>query len=403
MNKDSKQDRNYVGDLNFLPEVCAGEHLAQSIELVEITLREEVVYDVDLTVQQKVVLAQSLDAMNIPVLQAHSQGLADVIKACRDAGVGVKFEALVRPYHPYGYDDWKAEIRAGIKAGADIIHPSITTPRKWAMGEPGMSPNGIARRALDAVKYALDEGVKRVTIGFTDAPRTDLAFLIDVGARAVELGASTILINDTVGVAKPALMKHMVKALRESTGAGIRVHCHNDFGLATANTLASFEAGAIGAEIVVNGADPARSGIAPVAEVVMALLCLYRKDIGIVTEKLTEASFLFAEMTGIPVAEQKPVVAERNWMYKRDHIMRTITKDESIQFPFSPSLVGQKFQIGLGRGTGAVAVKEKSRLLGLSVAEDRLPDLVKAVNQDAVRRKRRLTDDEFRALVSALK
>jgi len=403
VNTTKAKDRIYVGDLNFLPEACAGENFKDHIELVEITLREEVVYDVNLSVKDKVVLAKALDAMNIPVIQMHSQGASEVMRACRDAGVRAKFEVLSRPYNPYGFKDWKAEVMEAIKGGADRIRPSITTPRKWAMGEPGMSAEGVARRALEDIKFALDNGAREVTIGFTDSPRMDLSYLVDVGAKAVELGATTIVINDTVGVAKPSLIKHMVKTMARGTGGKIRVHCHNDFGLATANTLAALEVGADGAEVVVNGADPARSGIAPLAEVVMSLLCHYNKDLGIVTQKLTEASFLFADMSGIPVHEQKPVVADRNWMYKRDHIMRTITKDESIQFPFSPSLVGQKFQVGLGRGTGVVAVKEKLRLLGLSVAEDRVPDLVKAVNQDAVRRKRRLTDDEFRALVSALK
>ena len=403
MNTVKVKDKVYVGDLNFLPEVCAGENFKDNIELVEITLREEVVYDVDLTIKDKIVLAKALDALNIPVIQMHSQGAGEVMKACRDAGVKAKFEVLSRPYNPYGFKDWKAEVMEAIKAGADRIRPSITTPRKWTMGEPGMSAEGVARRALEDVKFALDGGAKEVTIGFTDSPRMDLSFLVDVGSQAVELGASTIVINDTVGVAKPALIQHMVKTLAKATGGKIRVHCHNDFGLATANTLAALEAGADGAETVINGADPARSGIAPVAEVVMALLCLYNKDIGIVTEKLTEASFLFADMSGIPVAEQKPVVADRNWMYKRDHILRTITKDESIQFPFSPSLVGQKFQVGMGRGSGVVGVKEKLRLLGISVPEERVPDIVKAVTKDAIKRKRRLTDDEFRSLVSSIK
>lgn len=398
-----KKDKIYVGELNFLDEACSGEQFADRIELVEVTLREEVVYDVELTVAQKVVLAKILDAMKIPIFQVHAQGAGEVIKACRDAGVGAKFEVLTRPYHSYGYGDWKDEVRAAVKAGADIIHPSITTPRKWTMGDPGMSLDAIAHRALDTVKCAFDEGAKRVTIGFTDAPRTDLAFLTDVGGKAVELGASTILINDTVGVAKSSLMKHMVKVLREATRGGIRVHCHNDFGFATANTLAALEAGAIGAEVVVNGADPARSGIAPLAEVVMALLCLYRKDLGVVTEKLTEASNLFADMTGMPIAEQKPIVAERNWMYKRDHIMRTIVKDESIQFPFSPSLVGQVFRIGMGRGSGAVGVKAKLADLGIEISEARIPEIVALVNKEAVRRKRRLSDEEFRNLVLAHK
>jgi 2-isopropylmalate synthase len=403
VNTTKAKDKIYVGDLNFLPEACTEEHFKKDIEIVEITLREEVVYDVDLQIPEKVKLAKMLDDMGVPVIQMHSQKAGAIMKACRDAGVRAKFEVLSRPYNPYGFKDWKAEIMEAIQGGADRIRPSITTPRKWMMGDPSMSLKNIADRTLEDVKFALDNGAKEVTIGFTDSPRMDLNYLVEIGARAVELGATTMVINDTVGVAKPALMKHMVRTLAKGTGGKIRVHCHNDFGLATANTLAALEAGADGAETVINGADPARSGIAPLAEVVMALLCLYNKDIGIDTTKLTDSAFYFADVTGIPVAEQKPVVADRNWMYKRDHIMRTITKDESIQFPFSPSLVGQKFQIGLGRGSGAVGIREKLASLGIEMLEDRIPDIVAAVNAEAMQRKRRLSDDEFRALVIRLK
>lgn len=394
-----KTDKIYVGELNFSPEVCKDEEFADKIELSEITLREETVYDVDLTVPQKVKLAKLLDSMNIPILQVHARGVGDVIRACRDAGVRAQFEVHGRPYHSYGFADWKDEIRAGISADCDIIHTSITAPRKWTMGEPGMSAEGIKQRALEAVQFAFDEGIKKVTIGFTDVTRDDLNFFIDVGARAVELGAQNILINDTVGVAKPALIKYIVRTLRKQTKGGIRVHCHNDFGLATANTLAAFEAGAVGAEVIVNGADPARSGIAPLAEVVMGLLCLYHKDIGVVTEKLTEASNLFAEYTGFEIAEQKPVVADRNWMYKREHIMKTMTQDESIQFPYSPTLVGQSFKIGMGRGIGPIGVQAKLKELGMKVEEARLPNLVDRVTKEAIARKRRLTDREFKTLV----
>lgn len=134
----------------------------------------------------------------------------------------------------------------------------------------------------------------------------------------------------------------------------------------------------------------------------MGILCLYRKDLGIKTETMAEVSRLFADYTGIPIAEQKPVVAERNWMYKRDHIMRTITKDESIQFPFSPSLVGEHLHVGMGRGSGPVGITAKLKELGLNVGENAIPLIVDRVNAEAVQRKRRLTDDEFRDLVQAV-
>ena len=402
MSWEDKKNKVYVGDLNYNPEVTQNEHLADNIEVIEITLREEVVYDVALTPAQKAVLAKALDDMNIPVLQLHAQGTADVIKACRDAGVRALMEVICRPYHSYGYGDWSAEVRAAVAGGADIIKPSITTPRKWMMGEAGATVEDIAQKAVDSVKLAKDSGVKRVTLGFTDAPRTDMNFLIDVAGRTHEAGADTILLNDTVGVAKPSLINYMVRTIKAATGAKLRVHCHNDFGLATANTLAAVEAGADGVETVVNGADPARSGIAPLAEVVLGILCLYRRDLGIKTESMTEVARLFADYTGMPIAEQKPIVAERNWMYKRDHIMRTITKDESIQFPFSPSLVGEHLRVGMGRGSGPVGITAKLKELGINVGENAIPLIVDRVNAEAVQRKRRLTDDEFRDLVQAV-
>ncbi|MBI2527344.1 MAG: hypothetical protein HYV93_15325 [Candidatus Rokubacteria bacterium] len=393
----------YVGSLNSLDTVRQGEQLVDTIELVEITLREEVVFDARLTLSQKAQLAKALDDLGVPTLQLHAQGCKEVISACRDAGVRARMEVECRPYHPYGYANWKEEIRVAVGSGADLVHPSITTPRKWILGEPAMSVEGIKQRALDAVKLAFDLGAPKVTLGFTDAPRTDLGFLIETGRMAGEAGASTLVLNDTVGVAKPSLMRFLVQKVTRETGVKVRVHCHNDFGLGTANTLAALDAGAGGAEVAVNGSDPARSGIAPLAEIVMALMCLYEKDLGYATEKLTEVSRLFSKCTGMPIDEQKPIVADRNWMYKRDHIMRTIVLDESIQFPYSPGLIGQSFQIDLGRGVGAVGVGTKLRQLGLDVPEAMVARLVDQVNEAAVEKKRRLTDAEFRALAEQLR
>ena len=150
-----------------------------------------------------------------------------------------------------------------------------------------------------------------------------------------------------------------------------------------------------------NGADPARSGIAPLAEVVMSLLCLYGKDIGVIAEKLAESSVLFADLSGIPIAEQKPIVADRNWIYKRDHLISF--RDEKLQFPFSPSLVGQYFRVGMGRGSGVLGVTEKLADLGIEISEKRISEIVAKVNDEVVRQKRRLTDDEFKTLVAALR
>lgn len=396
-----QNDKIYVGDMNFHDEVTAGEQFTKGIELVEITLREEVVYDVDLTVPTKVKLAKLLDDFGIPILQLHARGAKRVIDACREAGVRAKFEIVCRPYNPYGFEDWKAEIRSAIASGAEIIHPSITTPRKWEMGEAGMTIERVQKRAIEAFSFARDEGAQILFPSFTDVPRTDLSFIVETTAAAMEVGAVGVSLCDTVGVGKSSLWRYIVRRVKAETGAKIRVHLHDDFGLATANTLASLEAGAEQAEVVVNGADPARSGIAPLAEVTMALLCLYRIDLGYRTEMLTDLSRLFADETGMPIDEQMPVVADRNWMYKRDHIMRTITQDESIQFPFSPSLVGQSFQIGLGRGSGPVGIRAKLKQLGLEVPEERVPDLVSRVTAAAVERRRRLTDAEFIRLVAA--
>lgn len=394
-----RSSKVYVGDLNFAEEVTRPEQFADRIDLVEVSLREEVVYDAELTVAEKAVMAKALEDLGVPIIQFHAGGIKDIISACRDAGVKAKLDVLCRPYHSYGYDDWRAEVRTATESGADIVHPSITNPRKWALGQAGMTPKQITQRAVDATKFALDLGAPEVTVGFTDSPRSELGYLVETGRAVMEAGATTLAVNDTTGVAKPSAMRYLVQKMKGETGARIEVHCHNDFGLGTANTLGALEGGADRADVAVNGSDPVRSGLAALEEVVLSLLCLYGKDLGIATEKLTAISQLFSRLTGMPVHEQKPIVGVRNFIYKRDHIMRTILQDESIQFPFSPSLVGQAFAIGLGRGVGLVGVKAKLQQLGLAFPEEAVPALVSRVTQAAIARKRRLTDQEFTALV----
>jgi isopropylmalate/homocitrate/citramalate synthase len=205
-------------------------------------------------------------------------------------------------------------------------------------------------------------------------------------------------------VASPEQMAALVGAVRGVISIPIEVHCHNDYGLATANAVASVQAGADVVEVIVNGQDPERSGIASLDEVVVALELLYGFDTGVVLDRLTELSRVHERLTGARVAENKPVVGRRAFNYrvapgasasepKRDHFYGS-----PRVVPFDPALVGNERVFMLGKFSGPNEVAKRLDELGIDVPDEQLPLLVQLVNEHGRNRKSAVGDDDLRHL-----
>jgi (R)-citramalate synthase len=181
----------------------------------------------------------------------------------------------------------------------------------------------------------------------------------------------------------------------------IEVHCHNDYGLATANAIACAQAGAEIIEVIVNGQDPERSGIVSLDEVAVALEYLYGYDTGIKLDRLTALSRLHERLTGARVADNKPVTGRRAFNYrvapgtaasapKRDHFYGS-----PKVVPFDPESVGNERVFMLGKFSGENEVRKRLGELDLDVSDEQLPIVIRLVNELGRNEKRSITDDEL--------
>jgi isopropylmalate/homocitrate/citramalate synthase len=200
-------------------------------------------------------------------------------------------------------------------------------------------------------------------------------------------------------------MTYFIKELKKVTGnTPLEVHCHDDFGLGTANTLAALNGGANVLSTSMNGVGE-RCGNAATEEVLMALLVFYNIDFGMKYEKLYELSKTVQELTGISPAPYKAIVGEN--LFKIE-FLETITEAEkdplgSCVGAYIPSLVGQRRQLVLGRNSTEETIRYKLKELGIKVEERDVPAILKRVLETAEEKRTWIRDNEFKAMIAQMR
>ncbi len=199
----------------------------------------------------------------------------------------------------------------------------------------------IFHRIKECIIYAKNLGLD-AGVGFIDATRSDTDFLLRLSKEASKAGASRLIIYDTVGISLPHLIFNLVSEIHRATDMEIFMHCHNDYGLATANSLAGFKAGASGIDVAVNGLG-GRSGNAALEEVVLALENLYKVNTDINLSLIKKLSTLTERITGIKCFPLKPVVGDYSFVHIPLMHIRCVAKGNTDTFePFDPELVGNE-------------------------------------------------------------
>jgi 2-isopropylmalate synthase len=279
----------------------------------------------------------------------------------------------------------KADIESAWAALADAERPRLhvfvaTSPTHREL-KLKMSPRQVIACAIEGVERAR-RLCADVEFSAEDAARTELAFLTEVVERVIEAGATTVNIPDTVGYAVPvqfaAMIAHLRKHVRGIERVTLSVHCHNDLGMAVANTLAAVEAGARQIECTINGIGE-RAGNCSLEEVVMALRTradVFGLSTGIKTPRLYPTSRLLSAITGLQVQRNKAVVGQNAFAHEagiHQHGMlahRTtyeIMRPEDVGFPAS--------QMVLGKHSGRHALRKRLSELGHELEEPRFEAL----------------------------
>ena len=365
-----------------------------------------------LSVSEKVEIARQLEKLNVDVIEAgfpvSSPEQFDAVQ--RISGeVGITVAALARAKEI----DIKAAYDA-IKDGAKKrIHTFSSTSDYHILGKFGHERYGktleekrktVIQMSYDMVQYAKSL-CDDVEFSAEDAGRTDMNYLVEVIEAAIEAGATTVNIPDTTGYTMPAEFGAKIAQLRERVkninNAIISVHCHNDLGLAVANSIAGIENGARQVECTVNGIGE-RAGNASLEEIVMALKV--RKDIfnfetSINTTEIMNTSKLVSGFCGIIVQPNKAIVGENAFAHESGIHQDGMLKNRETYEIMTPDSVGvQKTKIVLGRHSGRHGLKARLEELGYNLDNDELNRAYEAFTKLADKKKE-VYDDDLRILM----
>ncbi len=271
----------------------------------------------------------------------------------------------------------EADLAAALTCGADIVHLSISASdiqierklrrdRAWVLS----TLTHFVRRAVEAGSL--------VSVGCEDASRADGAFLARLASTAQACGAMRVRYADTLGILDPFETYRRVAALRAEIDIGIEIHAHNDLGLATANTLAAYRAGATHASTTVNGLGE-RAGNAALEEIVMAMRHLHGSDCGVDTTALPFISALVAQASGRPVAANKSIVGEAVFTHESGIHVDGLLKDPLTYQGFDPAELGRSHRTVLGKHSGSHGVMVAYEQLGLHLSGEQARQLLERI------------------------
>jgi len=288
------------------------------------------------------------------------------------------------------------DIEAALDSGVDLVHTFVSTSDVQLADSMHATREEAKERAVASVERVTEAGVACM-FSPMDATRTDEDFLMEVVEATSEAGADWINIPDTTGVATPTRFAALTaKVVDAAAGARVDVHTHDDFGLAGANALAGYEAGASQAQVSVNGIGE-RAGNAAYEEVVMALESLYDVDTGIDTTRITELSRTIEEKSDVPVPGNKPVVGANAFSHESGiHAAGVIENADTFEpGVMTPEMVGAERELVLGKHTGQHSVRERLEEVGFDPTDEEVREVTRRV-KDFGAEAQRVTMSELR-------
>lgn len=389
--EDWKTDQWYVSRYNGLVK----NSIPPDVFIIDCTLREgEQQAGVVLSRREKIRLAHVLDEIGIPQLEVGMPAVSPEeegnIKAIAKEKLKAKLIAVCRTTKE---DIDKAEACGvwGVSCSLPIGELQIKYKLKWPEEK-------VIETAVQSTSYARQKGFY-VVLSPYDTTRTDPAFLETFLKTVVRDGwVDRVRLVDTVGGITPQGIQYLVQKMRDLTGRPIEVHCHNDFGLATANTLTALSAGAQVASTALNGMGE-RAGCAATEEVAMALRILYGRDMGIDPSKFYKASGLLQKYSGVKLQRHKAVVGEGAFAQEAGLVVTGWKEFPFTAEPYLPELVGQKPSLLLGKKSGKDSIKVKLKESRLIASEEEIGKILREVKKRSQKAKEPMGDEEFKALV----
>jgi len=399
---------------DYHSETARLRRLPPTLEVWDETLRDgEQAPGVHFTPEEKLRIAELLSDVGVGVVNAGIPVVSDeearAVHLLAHAGLKARILAAARTV--------PRDVEAVIDSGVSDIAIFVAASRVHLKYKLKMTPAEVLRASVQSVRRAKEAGL-RVAYVTEDTVRAPFPFIERLYRAVQEAGADRLVVADTVGIMTPLTFRWFLKEfLLRVRPKDLSVHCHNDFGLASANTLTAVEMGARAPQVCVNGLGE-RAGNASFEEVVLSLESLYGVRTGIRTERLHELSRLVEELSGVPVAANKALVGYNAFSHEAGIHTHGILAHTLTYEPIQPEVVGRRRQMILGKHTGKTAIAEKLKERGITAPDALLLDLLGRVKSETEGRSKvelqrflqqyralferpGLSDEEFWTLVEA--
>jgi len=370
-----------------------------AIRFYDTTLRDgEQTVGVILSPRQKLEIAHKLDELGVSRIEAGfprvSAEDAEAIQLMQKAGIKAELWGFSRAL--------KADIKELVRL--NLRYSVIEAPTSAIkLKAYGISQEDVLHRIRDAVSVARDAGI---TVAFfaVDGTRTELEFLKTVYLSALDAGAKELVVVDTIGACGPEAAEYLTRQVCEWAGKDVPVHFHghNDFGMATACAVAAVRGGATWIQGTINGMGE-RAGNADIAEIALALRCLYDVPVVLNLEKVREVSDVVCRAAGYTLEAWKPLVGENLFMRESGAVASQFHLPEAIE-PYSAEIVHAERRIVLGKKSGLDSIDLKCKELGITIAADQRGPVLAAIKRAAVKQAAAgksglVSDDQFRQIL----
>jgi 2-isopropylmalate synthase len=359
-----------------------------------------------MTRDEKLRIARQLERMRVDVIEAGfpaaSNGDFEAVRAVAEAVKDSTVAALARAFDK----DIERALEAIRPARSGRVHTFIATSPVHMEKKLRMTPDEVLVEARNAVRFARN-GIDNVEFSCEDAGRSDLDFLCRIIEAVIKEGASIINVPDTVGYNVPGQFAERIRSLRERIPNSDKViwsvHCHNDLGLAVANSLAAVMAGARQVECTINGLGE-RAGNAALEEIVMAVRTrqdVFSCDTRIDTSQIVPASKLVSGITGFPVQPNKAIVGANAFAHESGiHQDGVLKHRETYEIMRAEDVGWNANKLVLGKHSGRTAFRARLKELGIEVDSEQVLNTGFARFKELADKKHDIFDEDLHALMS---
>ncbi len=383
-------------------------NLPDQVYIFDTTLRDgEQTPGISFTLQEKLTIAKQLDKLGIDIIEAGmpavSKGDYESCKKISKLGLNCEVIGLARIA--------RVDIDKVIECDMDSIHVFIATSDLHLKDKLKMTREEVLSAITNEIEYA-KEHFKIIEFSAEDATRTDLDFLIKANKAAVDAGATRINVPDTVGTITPPGFAYIIRKIRDVVPKGVRIsaHCHDDFGLSTANTLAGIEQGASQAHTTILGIGE-RAGNAAMEEVVVSLHALYGIKTNINYKFIYETAILLEQITNMRIPVNFPLVGSNAFRHESGIHAHAVIMNPRTYEPIGPDLIGIPRSdeiddillksIGVGKHSGGHAIASKLNRLGVMVDRMHLREIKQRIKIIGDKGKQ-VTDTDLLAIAQAV-